>query len=257
MRQDIILDSAIRDWLVSFIIAYKSNNVFRRVLFPIMVVMVLVGILRHHATQLLNSKPKLDVKGIRESQAINRGWLLRSSAASDIPISAFNARKQFLTAGFEKGIYVKNPGVKGPANPMSDPGGMEMMMEGMKKNMAMIVPQTLIMSWITYFFSGFILIRLPFPLTLRFKQMMQRGIETAEMDVTWVSSISWYFLNLFGLRSVYTLILGDENSAEGVKDMAQMQMGSGQQQQQDMTKVFQSEKEFLDLVVHTSFFGQC
>jgi hypothetical protein len=41
--------------------------------------------------------------------------------------------------------------------------------------------------------------------------MLQRGIETAEMDVSWVSSLSWYFLNLFGLQNVFGLILGQDN----------------------------------------------
>lgn len=44
------LDPAIRDW----------------VLFPIMTVMILVGILRHYATLLVSSNPKLTIKGIRE-----------------------------------------------------------------------------------------------------------------------------------------------------------------------------------------------
>jgi hypothetical protein len=44
------LDPAIRDW----------------VLFPIMTVMILIGMLRHYATILLASTPKMTVKGIRE-----------------------------------------------------------------------------------------------------------------------------------------------------------------------------------------------
>ena len=53
--------------------------------------------------------------------------------------------------------------------------------------------------------------KLPFPLTLRFKSMLQSGVGTRDLDVRWVSSLSWYFLNLFGLQSVFIFILGNDN----------------------------------------------
>lgn len=83
--------------------------------------------------------------------------------------------------------------------------------------------------------------------------MLQTGIETADMDVTYVSSLSWYFLNLFGLTSVYTLILGDGSSANGSMDMMQMQqMGQSNPMQQpaEVAKMFTSEAEFFELAVH-------
>jgi ER membrane protein complex subunit 3 len=113
---------------------------------------------------------------------------------------------------------------------MSDPAAMDGMMAGMKTQMVMMVPQMVIMGWINFFFQGFVLseyyfrttpylatdavslVKLPFPLTLGFKSMLQRGIETPDMDVRWVSSLSWYFLNFFGLNGLYRLILGGDNS---------------------------------------------
>jgi hypothetical protein len=41
--------------------------------------------------------------------------------------------------------------------------------------------------------------------------MLQSGVGTRDLDVRWVSSLSWYFLTLFGLQPVYTFILGSNN----------------------------------------------
>lgn len=87
--------------------------------------------------------------------------------------------------------------------------------------------------------------------------MLQSGVDTRDMDVTWVSSLSWYFLNLFGLGSVFSLILGDNNAA-GV-DMTAMSsmpgmmpgMGGAQPgQPQDFKKMFLAEKENVIITPH-------
>lgn len=58
-----------------------------------------------------------------------------------------------------------------------------------------------------------LVVKLPFPLTIRFKSMLQSGVMTRDLDVRWVSSLSWYFLNLFGLQSVFGFILGSDNGS--------------------------------------------
>jgi len=221
--------------------------------------MVLVGLLRHYVMQLMDSPPKPQpLKAVREQRALTRGVILRLNG-HHLPKSVFEARRTELIAGYDSGKYLKEPPAADgtvsaqPPNPM-DPAMMEGMMGGMKKQMVMFIPQSVLMAWINYFFTGFILIKLPFPLTPKFKAMLQARIETQDMDVTWVSSLSLYFLCLFGLNSVYRLILGEENSADGANSMAAMgQMGGNMmpgQPPQNFAKLYTAEKESLQLVNH-------
>lgn len=79
--------------------------------------------------------------------------------ANVISPSSFQSRKAYLVAGYKDGSFLAEPENRGkpPANPMSDPAMMEGMMGMMKGNVAMMVPQTLIMGWINAFFSGFVI----------------------------------------------------------------------------------------------------
>ena len=223
--------------------------------------MILTGVLRHYATVLLQSPPKPPATTweSRERQNLFRGTTLRTNASAALSKPAFETRKEYLIESYKKGYFLKaGPESRGQAapNPMSDPAAMEGMMGMMKGNMTMMIPQTLIMSWINAFFAGFVILRLPFPLTIRFKSMLQSGVMTRDLDVRWVSSLSWYFLCLFGLQGVFVFILGNENSASQMgQQMAQMNpqaqanpFGPGQ----DPDKMFLAEAENLEVAEHYS-----
>ncbi|XP_028568531.2 ER membrane protein complex subunit 3-like isoform X3 [Podarcis muralis] len=93
--------------------------------------------------------------------------------------------------------------------------------------------------------------KVPFPLTLRFKPMLQRGISLPSLDPSWVSSASWYFLNVFGLRRVYSLILGEETAAEQNQLLLQDQfLSPAVPTPPDPNKAFKAEWEALELVSH-------
>ena len=101
---------------------------------------------------------KQELPAIREQRSLIRGVNLRSNA-NVISSSSFQTRKDYLVTAYESGAFLKAPENRGQAaaNPMTDPAAMEGMMGMMKGNMAMIVPQTLIMGWINAFFSGFVI----------------------------------------------------------------------------------------------------
>ena len=64
-----------------------------------------------------------------------------------------------MVSAFKDGAFLADPDARGKPrpNPMTDPAMMEGMMGAMKGNVAMMVPQTLIMGWINAFFSGFVI----------------------------------------------------------------------------------------------------
>lgn len=122
-------------------------------------VQILTGILRHYAMTLLQTTPKKqDLPKIRQQRSLVRGVNLRTNANVLSPAS-FQARKSYMVQAFQEGKFLAEPEARGKPrpNPMSDPAAMEGMMGMMKGNMAMMVPQSLIMGWINAFFSGFVI----------------------------------------------------------------------------------------------------
>lgn len=144
----------------------------------------------------------------------------------------------------------------GPSNPFADLANNDAMLNAAKGNLINYIPQTLIMGWVNYFFAGFVIMKLPFPLTEGFKSMLQSGVATPDLNPRYVSSISWYFVNLFGLRPVYSLLMGNDAAEELI---------SQQQQQQQMPqiggpggpkaeKVFKAEAENIQILSPESVF---
>ncbi|KAI7752426.1 hypothetical protein M8C21_005096 [Ambrosia artemisiifolia] len=169
MAEDLVLDTAIRDW----------------VLIPLSIVMVLIGILRYFVSKLMRTTQSPDSKIIKEGQVVIRARNLRA-AAGFIPVKAFRARKVYFTNEENGLLHVPKDQAQNPqAQMFSDPN---MAMDMMKKNLSMIIPQTLTFAWVNFFFSGFVAAKIPFPLTQRFRSMLQNGIDLSTVDVSYVSS---------------------------------------------------------------------
>jgi hypothetical protein len=109
-------------------------------------------------TLLQTTPKKQDLPKIRQQRSLVRGVNLRTNANVISPAS-FQARKGFMVQAYQEGKFLADPESRGKPrpNPMSDPAAMEGMMGMMKGNMAMMIPQSLIMGWINAFFSGFVI----------------------------------------------------------------------------------------------------
>lgn len=189
-----VLDERIRDW----------------VLLPICLVMFLQGILRQNISILLKEDRKSSFESIVRAQLLKRSQRLRLNG-KHISAESVAMRKRDLV---NRALLDRPKTDDDMANPMmpgasADPSSM---MGGMfKQQLMMILPNMILMGWVSYFFSGFIVAKLPFALSDRFKQMVQRGVNLTTLDASYVTSLSLYILLLVGMRGLFTLVLGSGN----------------------------------------------
>ncbi|XP_063204380.1 ER membrane protein complex subunit 3 isoform X1 [Chroicocephalus ridibundus] len=214
---ELLLDSNIRLWVV----------------LPIVFITFFVGMIRHYVSILLQSDKRLTQEQVSDSQVLIRSRVLRENGKY-IPKQSFLSRKYYFNNP-EDGFFKKTKRKVVPPSPMTDP---TMLTDMMKGNVTNVLPMILIGGWINMTFSGFVTTKVPFPLTLRFKPMLQQGIELLTLDASWVSSASWYFLNVFGLRSIYTLILGQDNAADQSRVMQEQMTGAAMAMPADTNKAF-------------------
>ena len=60
-----------------------------------------------------------------------------------------------------------------------------MMTEMLKGNFLNMVPMVVIGGWINWAFAGFLCTKVPFPLTFRFKPMLQKDVNLVSLDASW------------------------------------------------------------------------
>lgn len=201
-------------------------NFKKWVLLPISVMMVLTGLLKQNLLLLISPKycgyPRVK---LTESQWFMRGQMLLGNG-TNLDDDSFESRRHEMINILSSGKYLakqnkdnsnngsnngsNNTGESGVTNPFSDPNINDSLMTMAKGNMANFIPQTIIMWWVNYFFGGFVIMKLPFPLTIKFKDMLQNGVMTENLDVRWVSAISWYFISVLGMNPLYNLIQGSD-----------------------------------------------
>ena len=144
----------------------------------------------------------------------------------------------------------KEGDTKAPEMPQQDPMAA---MGMMKAQMGMIVPNMLMMGWCSYFFDGFVIAKLPFGLTQRFKAMFQKGIGLNSLEVSYISALSWYIVTAMGLRGIFAIVLGANNAADNAA-MMKAQMGGmppNNGMPTDFKPMFKNERNELEITNHS------
>uniref|UniRef100_A0A7S4QZ46 ER membrane protein complex subunit 3 n=1 Tax=Ditylum brightwellii TaxID=49249 RepID=A0A7S4QZ46_9STRA len=219
--QNLMLDSSIRDWVV----------------LPLLVIMITAGLLRHYLGQLLRAGGKSipAIEG-RAKGCLSRSARLRAGGGWFISASKWEGRRRYVSDrenGYlrEEALWAEEEkesagnGESGGGMPGMDPSNPMAAMDGMKGQMAAMVQNMVMMQGISHFFRGYVLVKVPFPLTNGFKMMFQRGLDLSTLDTSYVSSVSWYFLVMFGLRAFFRLAIGEPSQAHRESAMTQHNLG--------------------------------
>lgn len=225
--QHLVLDRDVRDW----------------VLVPLTLCIALMMLMRQYATTLMATPPaaaKATTAEARERGVLARAALLRGNGEW-ISSAGLAQRKAYLAAK-PSGVLCSKPTSKSAHEAMmTNPEAVTGML---KQSLSGIVPQVAMGAFVSFFFSGFILGRVPFPLSPSFRLMLQRGVDLPSLDVTYFTSLSFYILLLFGLRGAFMLAFREG----GVIDEAAMQrmsmgMGGGNAAAApDPAKAFEAEQ---------------
>lgn len=152
---ELILDSQIRDW----------------VLLPILIVTIVLTLFRYHFARVFaQSSRKPEFTALRDTYALPplssshhlsnilmRVRRLRANA-SVLPIKSFLIRRQYFNDKTHGVLHIApKPQNANPLEAMANPAASNSMVDMMKKNLANLITQPLMMSWVSYFFTGFVL----------------------------------------------------------------------------------------------------
>lgn len=183
-----------------------------QVFLPLTVFILLMKLMMQyvHNMTMASTPASKELPEIKEQQAVQRSGRIRA-AANWLPESAFRMRKEYF---IEKttGLFNQQPKTRAMHETMAtDPS---IMADMMKKNLTGMVPQVVMGTAVSFFFSGFVMGKIPFSLSPRFRPMLQRGVDLATLDVSYLTSLSYYFALLFACRGPFSLVFRENTLDE-------------------------------------------
>lgn len=211
------------------------------VMLPITLATILMALLRRNLTAFMLREPLTNLSKVMDGNNLARSARLRQNARF-ISHAQFEARRQTFIA--DKGPFDKPVLQMSSISAMMNPDNLANQVSTIAMS---VLPQMILGEWASQVFAGVVVCRLPFTLPPRFRTMLQSGVETAgqNLPVSYVSSLSWYILSLFGCGGLVSLLVDakdDEFFMPSVKSPLSMNLNPNQ--------VFSKEREALSSFTH-------
>ncbi len=244
------IDSSLRNW----------------VFIPLTLITVCVSLLMKYLTYIFNQgsekKIKSETKTIEAfdyktemknkdtdiviKNAINRANLLKNNFMY-ISEKGFKKRQAFFNEFFSRQFEDKQADFMNP----------NMMTDMLTRNISNAIYYISLFVVGGFFFSGYILLKLPFGLTRTFKSMMQQGLSLPDFDPSYVSAISWCLILVFGINPILQFFDGGEDFSM-IEQQKQMMtqplnlMSNPMTGGKDYKKVLEPEKESINIISNFS-----
>ena len=234
---------------------------------PLTIITVCVSLLMKYLTSLFNKnkKPPLpsETKKIEEfsmeqelkskdtdliiQNSIDRANLLKENFMF-ISEKGFKKRQAFFNEFFSREFKERQP---------ADLMNPNMMGDMLKRNITNAVYYISLFVVGGYFFSGYLILKLPFGLTRKFKSMMQQGLNLPDFDPSYVSAISWCLILVFGINPILQFFDGGEdfsmfNQQKQLMTQPLNLMSNPMMGGKDYKKILDPEKESINIISNFS-----
>jgi hypothetical protein len=172
------------------------------ILLPLLIFVLIAALLRGKLFQYMQKGSIPDAPELKQRAVVQRSQRLRAHGGYITP-RGFAQRIAALLGDEKRGEGKKGGDLRAEVkdkamNPMSQ-------FDTMKMQMVQQVVYFGLFYAIQTVLAGFLIVKIPFGLTERFKQLTQQGIGVPALDTSFVSSGSWYMIAQYGIQRLIEL----------------------------------------------------
>ena len=233
---------------------------------PLTIITICVSLLMKYLNSFFNKNKKPDVRSqtnsieefsfenelklkdtdLKIQNSVDRANLLKENFMF-ISKNGFRKRQAFFNNFWDQEFKENQAELMNP----------NMMGDMLKKNVSNAIYYISLFVVGGYFFSGYLILKLPFGLTRKFKSMMQQGLNLPDFDPSYVSAISWCLILVFGINPILQFFDGGEdfsllNQQRQMMTQPLNMMSNPMMGGKDYKKILAPEKESVNIITHFS-----